>query len=78
MKTDTLTTTEQEWVESNVESIKTVPMLGVDYTMLILKNGNIVLGQTTEEAVRMEMNQTGVEMEIDVEEELMNYLRREV
>ena len=78
MKTGTLTTKEQEWAEHNVENSKTVPMLGADYTMLILKNGNIVLGETYEEAIRMEMNQTGVEMEIDVEEELMNYLRREV
>lgn len=60
-----LTAEEWQWTESNVAHYKVVPIAGEDYIMLILKSGNIVLGQTLREAVRMEMNQTGEILQLD-------------
>ena len=60
-----LTAEEYQWAESNVANYKLLQIAGDDVCMLTLKNGNIVLGYTIEEAVRMERGQTGEVIELD-------------
>ena len=62
---DMLTGTEYKWAQENVNYYKPVLLAGVECFMLLLKNGNIAVGKSVQEAVRMEMNKTGEVIELD-------------
>jgi hypothetical protein len=60
-----LTAEEYQWAQDNVENYKHLTFAGVDCVMLLLKSGNVAMSTTIEDAIRMEMNQTGEIIEID-------------
>ena len=62
---DMLTGTEYKWAQENVNYYKPVMLAGVECSMLLLKNGNIAVGKSVQEAVRMEINKTGEVIELD-------------
>ena len=62
---DMLTGTEYKWAQENVNYYKPVLLAGVECFMLLLKSGNIAVGKSVQEAVRMEINKTGEVIELD-------------
>ena len=62
---DMLTEAEYKWAQENVNYYKPVLLAGVECFMLLLKNGNITVGKSVQQAVRMEMNKTGEVIELD-------------
>ena len=62
--------TEEEylWMQENVDFYKSVNIEGLDYVMVVLKNGDISLAETLTEAVRQEIEQTGIVKQIELGE----------
>jgi hypothetical protein len=60
-----LTAEEYQWTQDNVENYKHLTLAGVDYVILLLKSGNVAMSTSIEDAIRMEMNQTGEIIEMD-------------
>lgn len=62
---DKMTAEEYQWAQENVAHYKRMNIAELDCVMLLLKDNNIVLGETIEQAVRMEINKEGEVIEMD-------------
>jgi len=54
-----MTEEQQKWYDENVKASKDITIVDMKCHMLILNNGNIVVGKSKEEAIEMERKGTG-------------------